>query len=143
MPFTIFYLWDFCTNSSTSSSGQVVDVINSPHQVAKYIVSIILEVTLETFFRYRYILWYNFLEKFSSEVFGTNFGYALVRPFLYFDHFHIFDLFCTSTRLLRPLYFDLLSNMGYWSRSTGRNTVLVEVKFGQKGRSKVVTKKSK
>ena len=32
-------------------------------------------------------------------------GYALVRPFLYFDHFHIFDLFCTSTPLLRPLYF--------------------------------------
>jgi len=31
-------------------------------------------------------------------------GYALVRPFLYFDHFHIFDLFCTSTH---RLYFDL------------------------------------
>jgi len=37
-----------------------------------------------------------------------DFGYASVRPFLYFDHFHIFDLFCTSTTLLRPfLYFDL------------------------------------
>ena len=24
-------------------------------------------------------------------------GYPLVRPFLYFDHFHIFDLFCTLT----------------------------------------------
>ena len=31
-------------------------------------------------------------------------GYALVRPFLYLDHFHIFDLFCTSTH---RLYFDL------------------------------------
>ena len=30
--------------------------------------------------------------------------YALVRPFLNFDHFHIFDLFCTLTH--RP-YFDL------------------------------------
>jgi len=33
-------------------------------------------------------------------------GYALVRPFLYFHHFHIFDLaYCdlfTSTRVLRP-----------------------------------------
>ena len=38
-------------------------------------------------------------------------GYALIGPFLYFDHFHIFDLFCTSTHRLsthRPkLYFDL------------------------------------
>jgi len=30
-------------------------------------------------------------------------GYASVRPFLYFDHFHIFDLFCTLTH---RLYFD-------------------------------------
>ena len=37
-------------------------------------------------------------------------GYALGRPFLYFDHFHIFDLFCTSTSLLRPLYFDSLTS---------------------------------
>jgi len=29
-------------------------------------------------------------------------GYALVRPFLYFDHFHIFDLF--STRRLNILF---------------------------------------
>ena len=45
-------------------------------------------------------------------------GYALVRPFLYFDHFHIFDPFCTSTHrryfylnftstFLSQLYFDL------------------------------------
>ena len=27
-------------------------------------------------------------------------GCASVRPFLYFDHFHIFDLFCTSSYLL-------------------------------------------
>ena len=34
-------------------------------------------------------------------------GYALVRPFLYFDQFYIFDLFSTSTHRLRPkLYFD-------------------------------------
>ena len=37
-------------------------------------------------------------------------GYASVRPFLYFDHFHIFGLFCTSTALLRPLYFDLFTS---------------------------------
>ena len=36
--------------------------------------------------------------------FSTRFhGYASVRPFLYFGHFHIFDLFCTSTHWL---YFD-------------------------------------
>ena len=29
-----------------------------------------------------------------------NSGYELVRPFLYFDHFHIFDPFCTSTHRL-------------------------------------------
>jgi len=35
---------------------------------------------------------------------ATFIGYASVRPFLYFDHFHIFDLFSTSTH---RLYFDL------------------------------------
>mgnify|MGYP006944986874 CR=1 FL=1 len=69
-------------------------------------------------------------------------GYALVRPFLYFDHFHIFDLFCTSTALLQPLlwplYCDSLTSTfcqiwtSYWSRSSGRSTVLVEVKFWSK-----------
>mgnify|MGYP000605521418 CR=1 FL=1 len=33
-------------------------------------------------------------------------GYASVRHFLYFDHFHILALFCTSTGLLQPLDFD-------------------------------------
>jgi len=37
-------------------------------------------------------------------------GYASVRPFLYLDHFHIVDLFCTSTALLQPLYFDLFTS---------------------------------
>jgi len=90
----------------------------------------------------------------------THFAYALVRPFLYFDHFHIFDLFCTATSLLRPLYFDSRTSTFftsnsllrlayictstfcqiwtyYWSRSTGPSKVLVEVNFGQKSRSKV------
>jgi len=35
-------------------------------------------------------------------VYMMGFGYALVRPFLYFDHFLYFDLL-TSTCLLRPL----------------------------------------
>ena len=51
-----------------------------------------------------YVLWYP--------------GYASVRPFLYFDHFNIFDLYVlrplyfdlsTSTRVLRPLYFELFT----------------------------------
>ena len=69
-------------------------------------------------------------------------------------YFHIFDLLCTSNSLLRPLYFDILSNLdfllvekynskysfrrskvcqiwtSYWSRSTTPSTVFVEVKFG-------------
>ena len=35
----------------------------------------------------------------------SKIGYTSVRPFLYFDHFHIFDLFFTSSALVRPLYF--------------------------------------
>ena len=42
---------------------------------------------------------------FQIDSINNLLGYALVRPFLYFDHFHIFDFFCTSTALLRPLYF--------------------------------------
>ena len=45
-----------------------------------------------------------FLRNFQQLTARLIFGYALVRPFLYFDHFHIFDLFCTSTH---RLYFDL------------------------------------
>jgi len=37
-------------------------------------------------------------------------GYALVRPFLNFDHFHIFDLFCISSALLRLVYFELFTS---------------------------------
>ena len=64
------------------------------------------------------------------------FGYASVRPFLYLDHFHIFDLFCTSTRVLRTLYFDSLTLTccqiwtSYWTRSIGRI-------YSNTGRSKV------
>ena len=53
-------------------------------------------------------------------------GYPLVRPFLYFDR-------STSTSLLRLAYFDLCTSTfceiwtSYWSRRTGRSTVLVEV----------------
>ena len=42
---------------------------------------------------------------------------------------HQFDLFCTST------FYQIWTS--YWSRSTGRSQVLVEVKFGRKSRSKV------
>jgi len=40
---------------------------------------------------------------------------------------HQFDLFCTSARVLRP----------FWSRSTGRSTVLVEVKSVGRSTEKV------
>jgi len=40
----------------------------------------------------------------TSRSFTDFFGYASVLPFLYIDHFHIFDLFCTLTY---RLYFDL------------------------------------
>jgi len=66
---------------------------------------------------------------------------ASVRPFLNFGHFHIFELFCTSTALLRPLYFDLLTSSSVLRPfvKSGfvigrevqlcRSKVLVEVKF--------------
>ena len=64
-----------------------------------------------------------FVANFQFNAMGNKFGvqilgYASGRPFLYFDQFHIFDIFCTSTTLLRPLYFDLctltfLSNLEF------------------------------
>ena len=61
---------------------------------------------------------------------------------------HQFDLFCTSTIFISStcLYFDSLTSTfcqiwtSYWSRSTGQSKVLVEVKLGQKSRSKVEEK---
>jgi len=60
---------------------------------------------------------------------------------------HQFDLFCISTALLRPLYFDLFIFDLFSSTSVLRHFVKsglligreaqVEVKFGQKSRSKV------
>ena len=44
------------------------------------------------------------------NLFGFFIAALLAGPFLYFDHFHIFDLFCTSTHRVysRPkLYFHL------------------------------------
>ena len=38
-------------------------------------------------------------------------GYTSVRHLLYFDHFHIFDLFCSSTTLFRPMYFFCKSGL--------------------------------
>jgi len=60
----------------------------------------------------------------SSHFLIVFYGYAKVRPFMYFEHFRMFDLFFTSTifvcstfSLLRPLlrtfYFDLLSNLDF------------------------------
>ena len=83
----------------------------------------------------------NFLRNSRSE-YPFNMRYASVRPFLYVDHFHIFDR-STSTFLLRLADFDLCTATfcqiwtSYWWRSTGRSTVLAEVKFVQKCRSKV------
>ena len=43
---------------------------------------------------------------------GQNFWRAISvsinSTLLYFDHFHIFDIFCTSTSLLRIIYFNSL-----------------------------------
>ena len=58
--------------------------------------------------------WNRFMFRIDASLISTTSGYALVRPFLYFDHFHIFDLLlrlvyfelCTSTHVLRLLYFD-------------------------------------
>jgi len=56
---------------------------------------------------------------------------ASVRPFLYLTIFISWT--CTSTRLLRPRHSTFCQiSTSYWSRSTGRSTVLVEVKFGHK-----------
>jgi len=50
-------------------------------------------------FLYKLYLW-EFLCRKVNE-------YASLRPFLYLDHFHIFDLFCKSTSLHLPIYFWL------------------------------------
>jgi len=79
---------------------------------------------------------------------GTYFiGYASVRPLLYFDHFHIFDLFCISihrlyfdlnlsSTFLAKLYFDLYFSTSKKSRfEIGRSTkVEVERSKYRKGR---------
>ena len=67
-------------------------------------------------------------------------GYASVRPFLYFDHFHIFDS-STTTSLLRHLYFGSRTSTFcqiwtyYWSGSTvleKKDWNKVEVRFRSK-----------
>ena len=68
--------------------------------------------------------------------------FSVLRPFSYLRPFLYFDLF-TSTRALRLAYFDLLSNLDlllvekYRSKYSFRRSKAVEVKFGQKSRSKV------
>ena len=65
----------------------------------------------------------------TNFVITKNFGYASVRPFQYFDHFpYYFELFISTF---------LEISTSNWSRTTGRRTVLVEVKFRQKDRTKV------
>mgnify|MGYP003729754007 CR=1 FL=1 len=55
---------------------------------------------------------------FAGNLLGYNeSGYASVRPFLYFDHFRIFDLFTSTSD-----FFQIWTS--YWSRSTGRSIVL-------------------
>ena len=58
----------------------------------------------------------------TSSTFSVLRPFSYLRPFLYFDR-------STSTRLLRPF---VKSGLPYWSRSTGRSTVLVEVQFWSK-----------
>ena len=68
---------------------------------------------------------------FITSTFSVLRPFSYLRPFLYFDRY-------TSTSLLRHLYFDLCTSTfcqiwtSYWSRSTGRSTILVEVKFWSK-----------
>ena len=71
-----------------------------------------------------------------SSIFSVLRPFSYLRPFLYFD-------LSTSSALVRLVYFELCTSTfcqiwtSYWSRSTGRSKVLVEIKFGQKGQSKV------
>ena len=83
-----------------------------------------------------------------STIFISS-AFSVLRP-LYFDlststsllRLAYFEL-CTSNSVLGLAYFDLCTSTfcqictSYWSRSTRRNTVLVEVKFGHESRSKV------
>ena len=39
--------------------------------------------------------------------------FSVLRPLSYLRLFLYFDLFCTSTALLRPIYFDILSNLDF------------------------------
>jgi len=74
---------------------------------------------------YRNLLGTHQFELFCTSTIFISSTFSVLRP-LYF-------LF-TSTRVLRPLYFDSLTSTfcqiwtSYLSISTGRNTVLVEVK---------------
>ena len=69
--------------------------------------------------RYTVISWSYLLSIWSKirNYFIVISGYELVRRFRTFSFCQIW--------------------LSYWSRSTGRSTVLVEVRFGQKGQSKV------
>ena len=57
-----------------------------------------------------------------------HFGYELVRLFLYFDHFHIFYHFCTSTH---RHYFDL----NFTSASLLRPKLYVDLCFSTNNKS--------
>ena len=76
----------------------------------------------------------NILYTISSIIFLLQiefkpYRYASVRHFLHIDQNTICDLFCTSTALLRPIR-PFFKFCFYWSWSTSRSTVLVEVKSG-------------
>ena len=78
----------------------------------------------------------------NSSTFSVLRPFPDLRPFIYFE-------LCTSARVLWTLYFDsrILTLLQIWSsycsRSIGRSTVLVELKLCPKGRTKIVTKRSK
>jgi len=96
-------------------------------------------VIQNTYFGYKPVLSRSRSQKKRVRISST---FSLLRPVSYLQPFLYFDS-RTSTSLLRLSYFDLQIWTSYWSRRTGRSTVLIEVKYGQKSRSKVLPKKSK
>jgi len=66
---------------------------------------------------------------FWSTNYLNYFGYALVRPFLSFNHFPIFDLFCTSTALFRFLYFVPFTSTRVRTCTCTSNSVLRTMYF--------------
>jgi len=89
-----------------------------------------------------YLCWATLIIRKYLRRVRISWTFSVLRPFSYFRPLLYFDL-STSTRLLRLLYLDLLSNLDFLLVETYRSKYSfgrskeVEVKFGQKSRSTV------